>query len=105
METSQDQGKEKNSRLTETGNKYGRILRDRINKLKEWGVTSDEAKEIYKEAIQRLHALEGKGSPNDKAAAIEGSILKVLGKTKYDIVTTQARVGHEVRFRIGDMLK
>lgn len=105
METSQEHGKEKNARLTETGEKYGRILRDRINKLKQWGVTAEEAKEIYKEAIRQLHALEEKGSPNDKAAAIEASILKILGKTKYDTVTTQARVGHEVRFRIGDTLK
>ncbi len=105
METSQQHKKEKPRALIETGNKYGKILRDRVEKLKQWGVTGDEAKEIYKTAILSLHALGEEASPSDKAAAIEASIIKVLGKTKYDTVTAQARVGHEIRFRIEDTLK
>lgn len=85
--------------------KYEKNLRSYVEKLKAAGITKDEAQQIYKVALEKLMKLEEQGgSVNDKAAAIELSAREVLGRTRYEVVKTQARMKKEVKFRIKEVL-
>ncbi len=94
-----------NTPLEEIAQKYETILRARMDKLRQWGATSEEIKEIYKAALQNLRGLDEKSTPQDKAAAIEKAVVDTLGPTKYEVYTTQSRLKEKVKFRIKNVIE
>ncbi len=83
------ENREQNLEPKRIAQKYEKILRDYVAKLKAGGITTDEARDIYKAALAKLMKLEEHGgSAHDKASVIELS----------------ARMKREVKFRIENVL-
>lgn len=96
--------KEQNSKLQLAAQKYEKVLRARMDKLKQGGATGTEVKEIYKRALLNLTSLNEKSSPQDKAASIELAVVDTLGLTRYEVITTQSKLKKNIKFRIKNVL-